>query len=90
MYVLSFIINHGFIKQLDTWGMDGEVVQIVMPLEQEVSELVSASVKRQRTLLGSTTFRLDVLVIYLHLRVGCDEIVTVETQPILAFFFSSP
>ncbi|KAL5550807.1 hypothetical protein UlMin_000983 [Ulmus minor] len=36
---------------LDTWGMDGEVVQIVMPLEQEVSELVSASVKRHRTLL---------------------------------------
>ncbi|GMN40734.1 hypothetical protein TIFTF001_009967 [Ficus carica] len=37
--------------KLDAWGTDGEALQITMPSEQEVSELVSASVKQHRTRL---------------------------------------
>uniref|UniRef100_A0A2N9EDB9 DUF5110 domain-containing protein n=1 Tax=Fagus sylvatica TaxID=28930 RepID=A0A2N9EDB9_FAGSY len=38
---------------LDTWGMDGEVLQIVMPSEQEVHKLVSTSEKHYKTCLES-------------------------------------
>ncbi|XP_050270102.1 uncharacterized protein LOC126714137 isoform X3 [Quercus robur] len=36
---------------LDTWGMDGEVLQIMMPSEQEVYKLVSTSEKYFKTCL---------------------------------------
>ncbi|KAF3967748.1 hypothetical protein CMV_008277 [Castanea mollissima] len=36
---------------LDTWGMDGEVLQIMMPSEQEVYKLVSTSEKYYKTCL---------------------------------------
>ncbi|PON47575.1 Glycoside hydrolase [Parasponia andersonii] len=38
---------------LDTWGTDGEVLQIILPSEQKVSQLVSASMKRYRTQLDN-------------------------------------
>ncbi|XP_062120588.1 uncharacterized protein LOC133834844 isoform X2 [Humulus lupulus] len=37
---------------VDAWGTDGEVLQITMPPEQKVAELVSASMKRYKTQLG--------------------------------------
>ncbi|OIV92940.1 hypothetical protein TanjilG_20602 [Lupinus angustifolius] len=39
---------------LDTWGMDGEVLQIILPSEEEVSKLVSASEKQYKERLEST------------------------------------
>ncbi|KAM4124060.1 hypothetical protein ACB094_01G203900 [Castanea mollissima] len=36
---------------LDTWGMDGDVLQIMMPSEQEVYKLVSTSEKYYKTCL---------------------------------------
>ncbi|KAG2680510.1 hypothetical protein I3760_11G101900 [Carya illinoinensis] len=38
---------------LESWGMDGDVLQIMMPSEQEVYKLVSASEKKYRTCLES-------------------------------------
>ncbi|CAK9179424.1 unnamed protein product [Ilex paraguariensis] len=38
---------------LDAWGTDGEVLQIMMPSENEVSSLVSASEKQQKIRLES-------------------------------------
>ncbi|XP_057992260.1 glucoamylase 1 isoform X6 [Hevea brasiliensis] len=39
---------------VDSWGMDGDVVQIMMPSESDVSELVSASEKKYRSHLESS------------------------------------
>jgi len=36
------------------WGMDGEVLQIIMPSEEEVNKLVSTTEKHYRTSLGNT------------------------------------
>ena len=41
-----------FCKQLDTWGMDGEVLQVILPSEEEVSKLVSTSEKQYKERLG--------------------------------------
>ncbi|CAN0853688.1 hypothetical protein LINGRAHAP2_LOCUS5707 [Linum grandiflorum] len=38
---------------LDAWGMDGDAVQITIPSEHDISELVSASEKQYRTRLES-------------------------------------
>ncbi|KAB1212142.1 Alpha-glucosidase 2 [Morella rubra] len=38
-------------SMLDLWGMDGELLQITMPSEQELYKLVSASEKQYRTRL---------------------------------------
>ncbi|XP_062146082.1 uncharacterized protein LOC133854067 [Alnus glutinosa] len=38
---------------LDMWGMDGEVLQIIMPSEEEVNKLVSTTEKHYRTSLES-------------------------------------
>ncbi|XP_043806992.1 alpha-glucosidase 2 isoform X2 [Manihot esculenta] len=39
---------------VDSWGMDGDIVQIMMPSEHNVSELVSTSEKQYRTRLESS------------------------------------
>ncbi|KAF7809386.1 Alpha-glucosidase 2 [Senna tora] len=36
---------------LDTWGMDGEVLQLILPSEDEVSKLVSAGAKQYKNQL---------------------------------------
>ena len=41
--------------QLDTWGTDGEALQIIMPSEKQVSELVATSMKQYKTRLGNKT-----------------------------------
>lgn len=38
------------------WGVDGEVLQIMMPSEQEVNKLVSTTEKHYRTSLGNTAY----------------------------------
>lgn len=42
-----------FILKLDAWGTDGEELQIRMPPEAEVSNLVSTSENLYRRLLGN-------------------------------------
>jgi hypothetical protein len=37
------------------WGVDGEVLQIMMPSEEEVNKLTSTTEKHYRTSLGNTT-----------------------------------
>ncbi|XP_027361090.1 uncharacterized protein LOC113869127 isoform X2 [Abrus precatorius] len=39
---------------LDAWGMDGEVLQVILPSEEEVSKLVSTSEKQYRECLENT------------------------------------
>ncbi|XP_068325749.1 uncharacterized protein [Pyrus communis] len=51
---------------VDTWGNDGEVLQIVMPLEQEVGKLVSTSEKQYRTRLETAKPIPDVEVTSAH------------------------
>lgn len=41
-----------FFKQLDTWGTDGEVLQLILPSEDEVLKLVSTSEKNYKDRLG--------------------------------------
>lgn len=41
-----------FVKQLDTWGIDGEILQIQMPSEIEVSNLISSRKEHRRLHLG--------------------------------------
>lgn len=53
--LIKYHINPESLKQVDTWGNDGEVLQIVMPSEQEVGKLVSTSEKQYRTRLGNTS-----------------------------------
>lgn len=43
-------------KQIDTRGMDGEDLQIAMPSEAEVSNLVSASKEKYKIRMGKTAF----------------------------------
>ncbi|XP_062120589.1 uncharacterized protein LOC133834844 isoform X3 [Humulus lupulus] len=45
---------------VDAWGTDGEVLQITMPPEQKVAELVSASMKRYKTQLENAKHVPDV------------------------------
>jgi hypothetical protein len=41
-----------FCKQLDTWGVDGEVLHVNLPSEEEVTKLVSTSEKQYKERLG--------------------------------------
>lgn len=50
--MFKIFINLFIFAQLDSWGIDGDVVKINMPTEVEVSSLVSTSEKQYRTLLG--------------------------------------
>lgn len=52
MYCFLLILR--FFKQLDAWGEDGEVLQIIMPSESEVSNLESASEKKYKSRMGNT------------------------------------
>jgi len=45
-----------FYKQLDTWGTDGEVLQLILPSEDEVLKLVSTSEKHYKDRLGMCLF----------------------------------
>lgn len=38
--------------QLDAWGSDGEIIQLAMPSETDVSNLVSESEEKYRNRLG--------------------------------------
>lgn len=42
------------VEQLDAWGMDGEVIQIKVPSENEVSELISTSNERFKLHMGTS------------------------------------
>lgn len=42
------------VEQLDTWGMDGEIVQINIPSESEVSALISTSNERFKLHMGKS------------------------------------
>jgi len=44
-------------KQLDTWGSDGEVLQLILPAEDEVLKLVSTSEKHYKDRLGMCLFK---------------------------------
>ena len=48
----------GFSKQLDTWGMDGENLQVILPSEEEVSKLVSTSGEQYKSRLGIFSFQI--------------------------------
>ncbi|KAL7187910.1 hypothetical protein ACSBR1_037870 [Camellia fascicularis] len=52
-----------FLNQLDAWGIDGEVLQIMMPSKDEVSNLVSMSEKQYKIRMGTQ---------WLHSRVEVD------------------
>ena len=54
LFLFVDFFKSGYLQQLDTWGMDGEVLQIMMPSEQEVYKLVSTSEKYYKTCLGNT------------------------------------
>lgn len=54
LFLFVDFFKSGYLQQLDTWGMDGEVLQIMMPSEQEVYKLVSTSEEYYRTCLGNT------------------------------------
>uniref|UniRef100_A0A2P2IUQ9 Uncharacterized protein n=1 Tax=Rhizophora mucronata TaxID=61149 RepID=A0A2P2IUQ9_RHIMU len=41
---------------IDSWGIDGDVLQIVMPTKEEVSKLVAASEEKYRTHLVLTCY----------------------------------
>ena len=49
LFLFVDVFKSGYLQQLDTWGMDGEVLQIMMPSEQEVYKLVSTSEKYYKT-----------------------------------------
>ncbi|CAK7346191.1 unnamed protein product [Dovyalis caffra] len=51
-HMFKRFINLFIREQLDSWGMDGDVLKVNMPTEVEVSTLVSASEKQYRTRLG--------------------------------------
>ncbi|KAI5327249.1 hypothetical protein L3X38_026645 [Prunus dulcis] len=51
---------------VDTWGKDGEVLQILMPSEQEVVKLVSTSEKQHRSRLENAKAIPDVEVTSAH------------------------
>lgn len=53
-----------FFKQLDTWGTDGEVLQLILPSEDEVSELVSTSEKNYKDRLGISLFKYFTRLVY--------------------------
>ena len=54
LFLFVDFFKSGYLQQLDTWGMDGEVLQIMLPSEQEVYKLVSTSEKYYKTCLGKT------------------------------------
>lgn len=45
-------LNLDNVEQLNAWGMDGEIIQINVPSENEVSELVSTSNERFKLHMG--------------------------------------
>lgn len=49
-----FVVGAEFLIQLDAWGIDGEVLQIKMPSEEEVAQLVSTSMEQYRIHLGNS------------------------------------
>ncbi|KAJ7943956.1 Alpha-glucosidase [Quillaja saponaria] len=51
---------------LEAWGMDGDALQIILPSEEEVSELVSASKKQYRTRLETANRLPDVEEVSAH------------------------
>lgn len=55
-----------FCKQLDTWGMDGEVQQVILPSEEEVSKLVSTSEKQSKERLGMCLLKFFNWLVYNH------------------------
>jgi uncharacterized protein involved in tellurium resistance len=64
-HVFKIFINLFILEQLDSWGIDGDVLKINMPTEVEVSTLVSTSEKQYRTRLGiGTSFWLSISSIF--------------------------
>lgn len=57
IFIVWKFLNLFFLKQLDFWGMDGDVLQFMMPMETEVSKLVSASERQYIAHLGIFFFR---------------------------------
>lgn len=51
--------------QLEAWGSDGEIVQVAMPSETDVSNLVSASEEKYRNRLGKPALPRVLLCLFL-------------------------
>lgn len=59
------IIEHLSLQsQVDAWGMDGEVVKIIMPSIDKVMELVSESEKKHKARLGNIIMKQLALQFY--------------------------
>lgn len=63
------IIEHLSLQsQVDAWGMDGEVVKIIMPSIDKVMELVSESEKKHKARLGNIIMKqLATTILYVPL-----------------------
>ena len=57
----------GFLNQVDSWGTDGEILQVMMPSEDEVSSLVSESEKQYNIRMGNTALIKLLQVFYFFL-----------------------
>ena len=81
-----------FFKQLDTWGTDGEVLQLILPSEDEVLKLVSTSEKNYKDRLG-IFFKYfiicysDNLVFFYAKYLGLDKIITFNLIIIRPYWF---
>jgi hypothetical protein len=54
-----------FCKQLDTWGVDGEVLHVNLPSEEEVKKLVSTSEKQYKERLGMRLINLYLVNLFI-------------------------
>lgn len=49
-------MNQDNVEQVDAWGIDGEIIQITMPSESEVSELIFTSIERFKLHMGKSNY----------------------------------